>query len=258
MDPHRKSDRILSDWNGVAHMARRPAAAPRRRRPIAGLGSGLGLAGAGLLAAALVVAVAWLGGRITPDVGSAASVSPSTTPSSIAASESSPAPSHAPSASHAPAPSHAPSASHATSATSSPAPQENACAVEALSARITTWEGAAGSRIADVTVTNTSPTACRLPAGPSLALVDGSGAVLIEARKTATGTIHLAAGASVTTLVAASNYCGPQPAPPVRIAFELPTGSLLAAPPSPTDATVPPCNGATVPASIEMQPWTRP
>ena len=129
--------------------------------------------------------------------------------------------------------------------------------MNALAARITAWEGAAGSRIGNVTVTNTSPTPCRLPATPSRALFDGSGTVLIEGRKTGTGTIRLAAGASVTTLVAASNYCGPQPTPPVRIDFELPTGSLLAAPPSPTDATVPPCNGATVPASIEMQPWSR-
>ena len=249
MDPNRKSDRILSNWDAVAQMARRPAAAPRRRRPVAGLGSGLGLAGAGLLAAGLVVAVA-LGGRITPDVGSVPSVSPTTTPSSVA-------PSHAPSASHAPSPSRAPSASHLPPAASSPVAQEDTCSVDALAARITAWEGAAGSRIADVTVTNTSATACRLPATPSLALVDGSGTVLIEGHKTASGTIRLGAATSVTTLVAVSNYCGPRPAPPVRIAFELPTGSLLAAPPSPTDATVPPCNGATVPASIEMQPWSR-
>ena len=257
MDPNRKSDRILSNWDAVAQMARRPAAAPRRRRPVAGLGSGLGLAGAGLLAAGLVVAVAWLGGRITPDVGSVPSVSPTTTPSSVAASESSVAPSHAPSASHAPSPSRAPSPSHLPPATSSPVAQEDTCSVDALAARITVWEGAAGSRIADVTVTNTSATACRLPATPSLALVDGSGTVLIEGHKTATGTIRLGAATSVATLVAVSNYCGPRPTPPVRIAFELPTGSLLAAPPSPTDATVPPCNGATVPASIEMQPWSR-
>ena len=78
MDPNRKTDRILDEWDAVARMARRPVRAPRRRG-LAGLGSTLGLVGAALVAAALVVAVGWLGGRIASpgDVGSRGSESAS-------------------------------------------------------------------------------------------------------------------------------------------------------------------------------------
>jgi hypothetical protein len=254
MDPNRKSDRILSEWDAVAHTARRPATAPRHRGVLAGLGSGLGLAGAGLLAAGLVVAVVWMGGRISTGVGALPTASASSAPivaASVAPSTRSPS-----AASIAPA-SVAPSAK-TPSATPTPI-AAGACASDALTARITAWEGAAGSRIADVTVQNTSSAACRLPAAPSIQLVDGSGRVLIDGKRPASAdTIRLAAGETVTTLVEASNYCGKPPTAPVRIAFDLGTGGrLLAEPPSPTDDTVPPCNGPTVGATIQMQPWTR-
>jgi hypothetical protein len=99
MDPKRKSDRILSEWDAIVHRAQRPARAPRPRRSLAGLGAAFGLAGAGVLAAARIVAVLALGGRISSSVGSSpseptssqvavASVppTPSPTPSAVAAS----------------------------------------------------------------------------------------------------------------------------------------------------------------------------
>ena len=68
----------------------------------------------------------------------------------------------------------------------------------------------------------------------------------------------IAERATVTTLVDVSNYCGTPPTPPVRITFDLGAdGRLSATPPTPTDDTVPPCNGPTVAASIQMQPWSR-
>ena len=67
-----------------------------------------------------------------------------------------------------------------------------------------------------------------------------------------------APGAVVTTLVQASNYCGPAPAAPVSVAFVVPEGRTVATPASPTDTTLPPCNGAPdSPGSIEMHPWAR-
>jgi hypothetical protein len=254
MDPNRKSDRILSEWDAVAHTARRPASAPRRRGVLAGLGSGLGLAGAGLLAAGLVVAVAWMGGRISTGVGTLPSASAST--ASIVAPSVAPSPTSPSAASLAPAT--AAPTPKVPSATATPA-EIGACASDALTARITAWEGAAGSRIGDVTVHNTATTACRLPSAPSIQLVDGSGRVLIDGKGAATGgTVRLAPGETVTTLVQASNYCGKPPTAPVRIAFDLGAGGrLLADPPSPTDDTVPPCNGPTVGATIQMQPWSR-
>ena len=90
-------------------------------------------------------------------------------------------------------------------------------------------------------------------------LVDGRGSVLIEgANAPASGLISVAPGGVLTTLVQDGNYCGPAPQPPVSVAFVLKDGGRIVAHPlSPTDATLPPCNGPGSPADIEMQPWAR-
>jgi hypothetical protein len=121
------------------------------------------------------------------------------------------------------------------------------------------WEGAAGSRIADVQVTNTGGASCTLEKLERPQLIDGAGRVLIDGTApTARGVIELAPGERATTLVEASNYCDAVPVPPVRVAFVLRDGNrFVAAPPTPTDATVPPCNGPGQPAAIGMQPWVR-
>jgi hypothetical protein len=68
----------------------------------------------------------------------------------------------------------------------------------------------------------------------------------------------MAPGDVVKTFVQDANYCGPDPVAPVSVAFVLKAGGrFVATPLSPTDATVPPCNGAGSPADIEMQPWAR-
>lgn len=248
MDPNRPSDRILRDWDAVANSARQPAVAPQRRG-MSGLPSLAGLAGAGLAAAALIVAVGWLGGRIAPTAGAVGSSSPdSSVPaaSSVAASEA---------ASTAPAPSGGVAAA-STKPTAAPVP---ACDPGGLEARITAWEGAAGNRIADVTVTNRSGTSCDLAGAPVPELVDGSGRTIVRgAAGPAHSPVKLAPGASVTTLVDVSNVCGAPPAPPVTVVFDLGNGHRLRATPlSPTDATVPPCNGPGQPAQIQMQEWSR-
>jgi hypothetical protein len=88
-------------------------------------------------------------------------------------------------------------------------------------------------------------------------LVDGRGSVLIDgASPTALATRTLAAGGVVKTLVQDGNYCGPAPVAPVTVAFVMSDGGRFVATPfSPTDTTIPPCNGAGSAASIEMQPW---
>jgi hypothetical protein len=71
--------------------------------------------------------------------------------------------------------------------------------------------------------------------------------------------VTLAAGAAATTMVDAANYCGPEPAPPVSVAFVFPgsLGRVVAEPLSASDTSgVPPCSGVDEAASIEMQPWT--
>jgi hypothetical protein len=89
-------------------------------------------------------------------------------------------------------------------------------------------------------------------------LLDGKDAVLIDGVTPATsGTITVAAGGIIKTLVQDANYCGADPVAPVKIRFVLADGRrIVASPVSPTDATVPPCNGPGQPADIEMQPWS--
>jgi hypothetical protein len=244
------ADRILEEWNAVTNQARRPDSAPRRAGVRGGL-AGAGLAGASLLVIGALIAVVWLGrpgSGPSGDVGGQPSSSPSATPLVTPS----------------PSPSPTPSASPVATPTATPTPTAKptlgapeACAPAALAARITLWEGAAGSRIAHVEVTNTGPARCKLATMDQPQLIDGKGSVLIDG--TAPGvspTLTIAPGGVLKTLVRASNYCGPDPLPPTSVAFVVANGRFQATPASATDATVPPCNGDPGSAgSIDMQPW---
>jgi hypothetical protein len=173
-------------------------------------------------------------------------------------------------------------ASGSAAATGSPAaspiqsPGSGSCDPARLTARITRWEGAAGSSIAHVEVANPGPDACQLAVVVYPQLVDAKGGVLVDGTPGAGASSSplspspsptavvpsptpraLPSGGVVTTLVRIGNYCGPAPATPLSVAFVLPAGGkLVAAPLSPTDQTVPTCLGAPgSPATIEMQPW---
>ena len=151
-----------------------------------------------------------------------------------------------------------PVAATAPAASSPPAPTTGPCDPANLAARITAWEGAAGSRIADVSLTSTGETPCLMPETPRPQLVDGRGAVLAQGKITAgSPMIEVATGDVLTTLVEVSNVCV-QPVPPVTVAFDMGgERRLVAQPYGPTDATVPPCNGPGRPAEIQMHPWSR-
>lgn len=127
-----------------------------------------------------------------------------------------------------------------------------------LAARITLWEGAAGQRIAHLELTNASTSPCTVPSVERPQLVDGHGAVLIDGAAPASPdpVLTMAPGGVLKTLAQDGNYCGPAPAAPISIAFVLASGGRFVATPfSPTDVTVPPCNGPGLPADISMQPW---
>ena len=129
-----------------------------------------------------------------------------------------------------------------------------------MDARISLWEGAAGSRIADVELTNTGSTPCDLETMAKPQLVSGHGDILIDgSTPSGTAILTLAAGDVVKTLVRASNYCGPAAEPWVSVAFVTSYEALFVATPlSPTDTTLPPCNGPPGSAgTIEMQAWAR-
>jgi uncharacterized protein DUF4232 len=145
-----------------------------------------------------------------------------------------------------------------------------ACLGADLEATIVGWQGAAGSRIADIAITNTATHSCFVRGTPGLQLVDATGRVLIDSttagpsgqpRVTPTDpSLELAPGGQVRTEVRVSNYCGPTPEPPIDIALTLPSGggqfiAKAATGISSADA-VPPCLGSTG-SLIEMNGWRR-
>ena len=132
-----------------------------------------------------------------------------------------------------------------------------ACGPATVSARVGAWEGAMGQRIATVELTNTSAAPCTIRARSRPQLVDGRGAILIDSAGAASSaTLTVEPGGRLQTMVEDSNYCGPAPTAPVTVAFVLGSNDrVVAAPASPGDATVPPCNGPSAAASIQMHPW---
>ncbi len=136
-----------------------------------------------------------------------------------------------------------------------------ACVAGHLSARIVRWEGAAGSRIADVRLVNTSFARCVIRNYPRVQLMSARGVVMIRgAAASATAATHtLPALGFLRTEVSASNYCGPAYARPVTLAFALPgtLGRVVAMPVSAADTSgVPPCLGAPGSAGhISMHAW---
>jgi len=250
MDPSRP-DRILHEWDEVADGARRPATPPRRAG-VRGVASGPSIAGAGVLLAAVLIAVVWLGRPGSNDgIGAITSPLPTATETPIATAS----PSASPTASPAATPTAIPTPTPTAAPTVAPTP--GPCDPSMLAARITLWEGAAGSRIAHLELTNAGTQTCTLRAMDKPQLVDGKGAVLIDgSTPTSKALVTVAPGDVLKTLVEDSNYCGPDPMPPVSVAFvQSGGGRIVATPFSPTDATVPPCNGPGSPASIDMHPW---
>jgi len=138
-----------------------------------------------------------------------------------------------------------------------------ACTASRLSARIISWEGAAGSRIANVRLYNTSFSSCYVRNFPRVRLVSATGTTMIggSSASTTAATLSIAPLRYVRTEVATSNYCGPAYARPVTLTFTLPgtLGRVVAIPLNSTDASgVPPCNGAPGSAGhISMHAWHR-
>ncbi len=163
-----------------------------------------------------------------------------------------------------------PTPAAASSATSGPTPvPAPACTTAELTAVVTMWQGAMGSQIASVTLTNASSATCTLRGTPGLQLVDAGGHVLIDSKSAgAAGLPHvspgdeafiLAHGKSASTMVKVAEYCGSAtPVMPTTVALLLPSGGgRLVAAPGP-GGSVPPCNGSPGdPGSIQMNGWTR-
>ena len=251
MDPSRVS-RILKDWSAVASEARRPPVPPR---PVVRTGLSGGILAGATIVALLLVAFALLGRQGPNDVVGNAPPAP---PSSTATPVATPSPDTTPT----PVPTQVavvtprPTASPAPTASS--VPTIGSCAPAKLSARITSWEGAAGHRVANMELTNTGSSRCTVMAMARPQLVDGQGSVLIDGTNPpGSGVLTVSPGHVLKTLVQDSNYCGPAPTAPVSVAFVFSGGGrIIATPATPTDTTLPPCLGAGSAGDIEMQPWS--
>jgi hypothetical protein len=236
--PKDRVSHLLDEFSAVTSAAPRPVSPARRltmrnRMPVATL------TGATLVIVAVAVAAIVLGRPgSSPTVGSSPSTPTATPAPSAPASVTA-------------------VASPSTTAVPSARPTVGPCDPASLAARIKSWEGAAGSRIATVELTNRGTTSCLLETVDRPQLIGGDGSVRIDGKSPAT-TDHLTlkAGAVVTTLVEASNDCKPAAVPPISLAFVFADGGrLVAEPVSPTDTTDPPCNGAGSPGTIDMHPW---
>jgi hypothetical protein len=201
--------------------------------------------------------VAACGSTVTPGTASPGAPTARETPSPVL--------SEVPGASAAVTPSPARSVPPSATPTPRPSPTPIAtpepvglCQASQLSARVTGWEGAAGSQIATVRVTNASPTACILRGTPEVQLVAANGAVLIDSAaddpnglpriEPGAPAFELGPGDSLPTLVRVANYCGADPPLPTTVAFVLPADTG-------PGGDVPPCNGPGTPGLAEMNGW---
>ncbi len=221
------------------------------------------------LALAAMLAVAACSGSVAPSSDVTSTLLPAT--SSQAASAST-APSAAPSASAslsappAVSPSAKPTASPSPTPKPTPVPTPT-CTSGMLTGKVTGWQGALGSQIATVKLTNASSTACDLRGTPRLQLVDAGGHILMDSQtQGASGLPHVSPGDKtwplvpagwITTLVQVSDYCGATtPVLPMTIGFYLPSngGRLVAA--AGPGGSVPPCLGNPGdPGLIAMNGW---
>ena len=142
-----------------------------------------------------------------------------------------------------------------------PVAASSLCTASQLSVRIVDWQGAAGSRIADIFLVNTSFVSCTVRNYPRVNLVSSHGVVMIGGgAASTTAALHtLAPLGFLKSEVEAGNYCGPAFTKPVTLTFTLPgsLGRVVAIPRSSADVSgVPPCNGSPGSAGhISMHAW---
>lgn len=164
-----------------------------------------------------------------------------------------PAPTPTPSASPSPATSASPAESEGPSAAASPA----VCASPDITATGGPWGGAAGSRGSDVAVVNRGSAACLLPAGPTIALVDQAGTVLLANTPPKVGAgPAIEPGGTIGFSLVIGNWCNQQVSLPLHFSLALAgdavdIGALMVA----TIDDLPPCNGPGQPASLSATDW---
>ncbi len=139
------------------------------------------------------------------------------------------------------------------SAAGSPA----ACASADIGATGGPWGGAAGSRGSDIVVDNWGVAACLLPAGPTIALVDQSGTVLLANTPAQVGTgAEIAPSGTIGFSLLFGNWCDQPVSLPLH--FQLALASAVVEIQGLSVSTrddLPPCNGPGQPASLSTTDW---
>ena len=147
------------------------------------------------------------------------------------------------------------SSSPAPAGTASPAGGGAVCAPADLALVSGGWSAAAGSRGADVSVENRGATACELPAGPAVAILDASGRQLLESAPTDAPGPSLDPGAVATFTVLFSNWCEEAAALPLHVALRAGDAAIPVPDLDLTADDLPPCNGPGQPPTISANPW---
>lgn len=135
------------------------------------------------------------------------------------------------------------------------------CEAIDLDATITRWEGAAGSRIAWLEVTNHGGAECLLGAPTSAKLLysGDQGTVATTGSQPIGTSVQLGADQTDRLMVRVSNWCTAAPTKAVSVDLTLSTGAaFVAEPASGVTFDPPPCNGASQPATMDIQAdgWT--
>ena len=141
--------------------------------------------------------------------------------------------------------------------TAAPSSGNGSCTTSNIQATGGPWGGAAGSRGADVTVKLKGATSCLLPPRPVVAILDATGAVLVQTKPVAAASQPpLTAGAPASFSIILSNWCDAKAKLPLRPALVLPSGAVeIAGLALATADDLPPCNGPGQPASLSATEW---
>ena len=104
-------------------------------------------------------------------------------------------------------------------------------------------------------VENRGATACELPAGPAVAILDASGRQLLESAPTDAPGPSLDPGAVATFTVLFSNWCEEAAALPLHVALRAGDAAIPVPDLDLTADDLPPCNGPCQPPTISANPW---
>jgi hypothetical protein len=151
-----------------------------------------------------------------------------------------------------------PTATGPSSPSGSAAAEASACATDAIRAQSDGWGGAAGSRGADVVVTNAGEAACSLPPRPAIAIFDNQGQVVLQSRPEPGGEPPtLDPGGTATFSFLVSNWCDQSATLPFHVTVVMADGPVgISGVPIESLDDLPPCNGPGEPASASATDWT--